>query len=131
MPRRHIEGTWQKNRAFSPAVVTGGGTTIWVAGHGAVEDDNGKSLEGDFEAPVHQSFKNIERTLAAAGARLHDIVTMTVYTTDVRHGDRFTELRKQYFPAGRYPASALITVTGFARLEMLVEIMPVAVIGDD
>jgi 2-iminobutanoate/2-iminopropanoate deaminase len=130
MPRRHIEGTWQKNRAFSPAVVTEGGTTIWVAGHGAVEDDNGKSLEGDFEAQVHQSFKNIERTLAAAGARLHDIVTMTVYTTDVRHGDRFTELRKQYFPAGRYPASALITVTGFARPEMLVEIMPVAVIGD-
>ena len=130
MPRRHIEGTWQKQRAFSPAVVTEGGTTIWVAGHGATQDDAGASLAGDFDAQVRQSFKNIERTLAAAGAQLADFVTMTVYITDVRHGDRFTELRKQYFAAGRYPASALITVTGFARPEMLVEIMPVAVVGD-
>jgi enamine deaminase RidA (YjgF/YER057c/UK114 family) len=130
MPRRHIEGTWQKQRAFSPAVITQGGTTIWVAGHGATADDAGTSLAGDFEAQVHQSFKNIARTLETAGARLADIVTMTVYTTDVRHGDRFTELRKQYFPDGRYPASALITVTGFAHPAMLIEIMPVAVIGD-
>lgn len=130
MPRRHIEGPWQKGRAFSPAVVTHGGTTIWVAGHGGIADDSGRSLAGDFEAQVHQSFKNIERTLAQAGGRLADIVTMTVYITDVRHGDRFIDLRKQYFPDGRYPASALITVTGFARPEMMVEIMPVAVVGD-
>jgi enamine deaminase RidA (YjgF/YER057c/UK114 family) len=130
MPRRHIEGTWQKQRAFSPAVVTEGGTTIWVAGHGATQDDAGQSLAGDFDAQVRQSFKTIERTLAAAGARLADIVTMTVYITDVRHGDRFIALRKQQFADGNYPASALITVTGFARPEMLVEIMPVAVIGD-
>jgi 2-iminobutanoate/2-iminopropanoate deaminase len=130
MPRRHIEGTWQKQRAFSPAVVTEGGTTIWVAGHGATQDDAGTSLAGDFDAQVRQSFKNIERTLAGAGARLADIVTMTVYITDARHGDRFIELRKQHFPDGNYPASALITVAGFARPEMLVEIMPVAIVGD-
>jgi len=130
MPRRHIEGTWQKQRAFSPAVVTEGGTTIWLAGHGATHDDAGASLAGDFDAQVRQSFKNIERALAAAGGRLTDIVTMTVYIADVRHGDRFIELRKQHFPDGNYPASALITVTGFARAEMLVEIMPIAVVGD-
>lgn len=130
MPRRHLEGTWQKDRAFSPAVVTQGGTTIWVAGHGATQDDAGESLAGDFDAQVHQSFKNIERTLASAGATLADIVTMTVYITDVRHGDRFIAIRKALYPSGKYPASALITVTGFARPEMLVEIMPVAVVGD-
>ncbi|MBI3513812.1 MAG: RidA family protein [Proteobacteria bacterium] len=130
MPRRHVEGTWQKTRAFSPAVVTEGGTTVWVAGHGATEDDTGTSLAGDFDAQVRQAFKNIERTLAAAGGALTDIVSMTVYITDVRHGDRFIAIRKALFAAGRYPASALITVAGFARPEMLVEIMPVAVIGD-
>ena len=131
MPRRHLEGTWQKDRAFSPAVVTEGGTTIWVAGHGATADDAGTSLAGDFDAQVRQSFKNIGRTLASAGATLADIVTMTVYITDVRHGDRFIAIRKEIYPSSKYPASALITVTGFARPEMLVEIMPVAVIGDD
>ena len=130
MPRRHLEGTWQKDRAFSPAVITAGGTTIWVAGHGATADDAGTSLAGDFDAQVRQSFKNIARTLEAAGATLADITTMTVYITDVRHGDRFIAIRKELFEAGRYRASALITVTGFARPEMLVEIMPVAVVGD-
>lgn len=129
MPRRHVEGTWQKARAFSPAVVTQGGTTIWVAGHGATHDDSGKSLAGDFDAQVHQSFKNIARTLAQAGGALTDIVTMTVFIIDSRHGDRFIELRKPYFPNG-FPASALITCAGFAKPEMMVEIQPIAVVGE-
>ncbi len=130
MARQHIGGTWQKARAFSPAAVTRGGTTIWCAGHGATHDDEGKPLVGDFDAQVHQSFKNIERTLAQAGAKLSDIVTMRVDICDTRFGDRFVELRAQFFPDGHFPASAMLTVAGFAKPEMMVEITPVAVIGD-
>jgi 2-iminobutanoate/2-iminopropanoate deaminase len=129
MTRRTVDGTWQKARAFSPAVITHGGTIVWMAGHGATHDDAGKPLAGDFEAQVHQSFKNLRRTLEQAGGTLEDIVTMTVFIIDSRHGDRFIELRKPYFPNG-FPASALITCAGFARPEMMVEIQPVAVIGD-
>ena len=129
MARRYLEGTWQNARAFSPAVITQGGTVIWVAGHGATQDDQGRSLAGDFDAQVHQSFKNLGRTLEAAGGTLADIVTMTVFIIDSRYGDRFVEVRKRYFPDG-FPASALITAAGFARPEMMVEIQPVAVIGE-
>jgi len=111
-------------------VATRGGRTIWVAGHGATHDDEGRSLAGDFEAQVHQSFKNIARNLERAGAGLQHVVTMTVYIIDARHGDRFVELRKQYFP-DHFPASTLITVAGFAKPEMMVEITPVAVLGDE
>jgi enamine deaminase RidA (YjgF/YER057c/UK114 family) len=52
---------------------------------------------------------------------------MTVYIGDARHGDRFVEIRKEYFPSG-FPASTLITVSGFAKPEMMVEITPVAVV---
>ena len=128
MPRRTVEGTWQKARAFSPAVVTQGGTVIWVAGHGATHDESGRSLAGDFDAQVHQSFKNLSRTLEQAGGALADIVTMTVFIIDARYGDRFVELRRQYFPDG-FPASALITCAGFAKPEMMVEIQPIAVVG--
>ena len=51
------------------------------------------------------------------------------YIKDVRNGDKLTELRKQYFPNG-FPGSALITVSGFARPEMMVEIQAVAVSND-
>lgn len=130
MARRYIKGTWQAERAFSPAVITSGGTVIWVAGHGAIKDDAGRSLAGDFDGQVHQSFKNLATTLEQAGARLQNIVTMTVFIINARYGDRFVALRKQYFPEG-YPASALITVAGFAQSAMMVEIQPIAVIGEN
>jgi len=129
MERRYIEGTWQRNRAFSPAVVTTGGRMVWAAGHGAPVDDDGKSLAGDFDAQVHQSFRLLERTLEQAGARLRDMVTMTVFIIDTRFGDRFVELRKAYFPEG-FPASALITVSGFAHPDMMVEIQGIAVVAE-
>ena len=130
MERRHVEGTWQKNRSFSPAVITKGtGTVIWLAGHGAPADADGNSLAGDFEAQTRQSFALLDATLQQAGGSLADMVTMTVFIIDNRFGDRFTEMRKEIFPDGNYPASALITCAGFANTAMMVEIQGIAVIG--
>ena len=129
MSKEYFKGTWQENRSFSPAVVTTGGRQIWLAGVGMWQDEDGNNLDGDFEAQVHATFRQIERNLAMAGGKLSDIVTMTVFIKDVRNGDKLTELRKQYFPNG-FPGSALITVSGFARPEMMVEIQAVAVSND-
>jgi enamine deaminase RidA (YjgF/YER057c/UK114 family) len=130
MERRHLEGTWQKEFSFSPAVTTVGGRVIWLAGHGATHDANGKSLAGDFEAQVHATFKFLEATLKSANGKLEDMVTMTVFILDVRHSRTFTNLRKQYFPSGRYPGSALITVAGFADPAMMIEIQGIAVVPE-
>ena len=128
MTREYIEGTWQKERSFSPAVVTTGpGRIVWVAGHGGLFDANHRMLKGDFDAQTRQAFANIAATLKEVGATLDDIVSMTVYIGDTRHGDRFVEIRKEFFP-NDFPASTLVTVTGFAKPEMMVEITPVAVV---
>ena len=127
MEKQFHAGSWQQQRAFSPAVSTTGGRTIWVAGHGATHNADGKPLDGDFDAQARQCFSNIAATLAEAGARLSDLVTMTVFIIDVRYGDRFTAIRKEIFPDGKFSASALITVAGFAKPSMLVEIQCVAV----
>lgn len=130
MKREFIHGTWQKNRAFSPAVVTEGSDqkTIWLAGYGAPQTLDGVSLAGDFAAQTKQSFANIESFLDQCGATLADIVQMTVFIIDVRYGDQFTDMRKDYFPDGNFPASAMITVAGFAHPDMMVEIQATAVI---
>jgi 2-iminobutanoate/2-iminopropanoate deaminase len=130
MEREFIHGTWQKNRSFSPAVITSGGDQriIWLAGYGAPQTPDGTSLAGDFDAQTRQSFANIETFLEQCGATLADIVQMTVFIIDARYGDRFTEMRKDYFPDGNYPGSALITVAGFAQPEMMVEIQAIAVV---
>jgi 2-iminobutanoate/2-iminopropanoate deaminase len=136
MPPRRGTATMKKSfvgtartakRAYSPAVITEGGKTIWVAGHTGAVDDTGKSLAGDFDAQCRQTFRNIEKTLAEAGAKLADLVTMTVFLIDARHTTRMTELRNEIFGKD-FPASAAITVAGFALPEMMIEIQCVAVI---
>lgn len=127
MKKSYVRGTWQRNRAFSPAVVTEGGKIVWIAGHTGGKTEDGKSLAGDFDSQTRQTFKNIEATLKEAGATLKDMVSMTVFLSDARHTTRMTEIRSEIF-GGDFPVSAAITVTGFADPTMLIEIQGIAVI---
>jgi 2-iminobutanoate/2-iminopropanoate deaminase len=129
MQKKTYAGSWQQKRAFSPAVETRGGRIIWLAGHGGLHGTD-KPLDGDFDGQARQAFDNLAKTLSQAGSKLSDIVTMTAYIIDARYGDRFVEIRKEFFPDAQYPASALITVAGFARPSMMVEIQCVAVAPD-
>lgn len=129
MPKQHLEGdTRQKTRAYSPAVTVKGGTTIYLAGHGGYEDAAGKTNADDFDGQVRVAFGRLGQTLERAGGSLDDLVTMTVFITDMANGTRFTELRRQFFKEGRYPASALIGIKALARPEMMIEIQGIAVI---
>src|SRR5213596_1888723 len=112
-----------QERAFSRAVTTEGGKTIWLGGQTA-------SLPpvADFDAQARDVFASIEKTLKAQGGSLKDIVTMTVFITDARNGDRFVAIRKEIFKEC-FPASALITVSGLAVPGLLVEVQGIAVVG--
>ncbi len=92
----------QKNRAYSPAVITEGGRIVWLAGQATTTDGNGKDIAGNFEAQTHRVFELIDQIIRRAGGTLADLVTMTVFIKEPRYGDRFVELRKQKFPDGNY-----------------------------
>jgi 2-iminobutanoate/2-iminopropanoate deaminase len=111
-----------QERAFSRAVVTEGGRAIWLGGQTG-------NPSGNFEAQAREIFSELDKNIkAVGGSGLKDMVTMTVFINDVRHGDRFTDIRKEIFKEC-FPASALITVTGFARPGVQIEIQGVAVVG--
>ena len=122
---------FQKSRAYSPAVITQGGRTVWLAGQTATRDADGHDIAGNFDAQVATIFGLLDATLRKAGGSLADMVTMTVFINDPRNGDRFVEMRRETFKDGNYPGSALITVSNFARPGMLIEIQGIAVIGDE
>ena len=112
-----------KERAFSRAVITEGGRTVWLAGRTASDP------KADFETQVRDVFASLDKTIkAVGGGGLRDMVTMTVFINDVRLGDQFVRIRQEVFKEC-FPASALITVTGFARPGLMVEVQGVAVIG--
>jgi enamine deaminase RidA (YjgF/YER057c/UK114 family) len=125
--KKIVEPSWEAKYSYSPAVITEGGKTIWLAGHVGFVDDAGASLAGNFDAQVRQAFKNVERTLQRAGGTLKDIVWMTVAVSDGRYSQRFTDLRKEIY-AKDFPASTLLTAAAFAVPEIMVEITGIAVL---
>jgi enamine deaminase RidA (YjgF/YER057c/UK114 family) len=112
------------NRTFDSIVFSAGPAT--AGGQGAASGMPG----GDAShVGSKANIASLDKTIKAAGGRgLADMVTMTVFINDHHNGDRFTQIRKEIFKEC-FPASALITVTGFARPGLLLEIQGVAVIG--
>lgn len=131
MNKTHLEPSdAQKTRAYSPAVVTEGGRIVWMAGQTALADGDGRDIAGNVEAQTRRVFALMDATLRCAGGTLADLVTMTVFIKEPRYGDRFVEIRRELFPDGKFPASALITAANFARPGMEIEIQGVAVIAE-
>ena len=62
-----------QERAFSRAVITEGGKTIWLGGQTASLPPS-----PDFDTQVRQVFASLDQTLKARGGSLKDMVTMTV-----------------------------------------------------
>jgi len=111
-----------QERAFSRAVVSEGGKTVWLGGQTGSPTSN-------FEQQAREAFASLDKTIkAVGGSGVQDMVTMTVFITDVRNGDRLTQIRKEIFK-DCFPGSALITVTGLARPGLQIEIQGIAVIG--
>ena len=131
MSREYFKGEAQEGHSYSRAVNVKGGTTVYLAGigFGGAVDAKGNSLAGNFEGQARTVFERLRQVMADVGGTLDNITTMTVFITDNRFGDRFVEIRKEYFTKG-YPCSALITVHSLARPDMLVEIQAIAVLDE-
>ena len=129
MATEHIRTyPWHEARAFSSAVKVTGGSLVFLAGMSPVDADRTLVGVADFDAQVEQGWENMRAALEKAGGKFADIVTMTVFLTDMRHGNRFIELRQQKFGKD-FPASALIGIDHLAVPGMLIEIQAIAALS--
>ncbi|MFM9971106.1 MAG: RidA family protein, partial [Burkholderiales bacterium] len=70
---------------------------IFVSGQLA-RDENGNMVgAGNMLEQTRQCIRNIEKSLAAAGASLSDIVWTTIYTTDIREFREIHTAREEFF----------------------------------
>ena len=114
-------------RAYSLAVTSENPKkTIYFAGQTGRFGPDGKLID-DFDGQARRAFTLLNETLKKSGGSVGDIVSMTVFITDVRQGEHFAEIRKEFFPDGKFPGSALITVDGLMG-QAQIEIQGVAVI---
>ncbi|MEM1183031.1 MAG: RidA family protein, partial [Acidobacteriota bacterium] len=114
------DGEKPSGRPFSPAVEAGG--TLYVAGM------VGRGADGypaGVEAQTEVTLDRLEKSLKAAGLGFGDVVSATVYLTDIRHYGAMNEI---YAKRVGTPAPARATVgTALMSPEALVEIQMTAV----
>ena len=110
--------------AYSPAVRAG--DSVYVSGQVPLDPATGALVGvGDVVAQTRQTFANLERALAAAGATLADVVSVLVHLADVGDGDAYDAVHRVTF-APPYPTR---TVVGAVLRGVLVEIAAVAYVG--
>jgi 2-iminobutanoate/2-iminopropanoate deaminase len=96
---------------FSNGVLVGG--TLYVGGHLGVDPATGK-VPTDAEAEAHLVLDSVKQTLERAGLTMADLVSVTVYCTDLDQYDKFNAVYRSYFH-DHYPARAFVAVAKLVR----------------
>jgi 2-iminobutanoate/2-iminopropanoate deaminase len=104
------------------------GNMLWISGQ-IPKDRDGNLVGGnDIEAQAVQVMENLRGVIEAAGGTMDDVVKISTYVTDRRFRDPVQAVRRRYFQAPNFPASAT-TVVEMLLPEVLVEVEAVVVIG--
>lgn len=121
-----------RNPAFSQAVITGKGKTIYVGGQNAVNEKAEILGEGDLARQTEQVMINLRTALAACGAGFSNLVKLTIYIVqgqDLRQG--FQASQKFLGDLKNPPVISGLFVAALARPGLLVEIDAIAFVPEE
>jgi enamine deaminase RidA (YjgF/YER057c/UK114 family) len=109
------------------------GNTLYLGGQTAL-DERMQIVPGGIVEQFRQAFGNVLTTLRAAGGISEDLVSLTLFLTDIpdyqAHGKEIGKVWREL--AGPvYPAMAGIGTTALWQPEAMIEILGVAVIPDE
>jgi enamine deaminase RidA (YjgF/YER057c/UK114 family) len=108
------------------------GNAVYLGGQTALDRDM-QIVSGGIVEQFRQAFSNVLTTLAAAGGQPEDLVSVTIYLTDVddymAHGKEIGRIWRE-MAGSEYPAMAGIGVSRLWQKEAMIEIQGIAVIRD-
>jgi enamine deaminase RidA (YjgF/YER057c/UK114 family) len=108
------------------------GNTVYLGGQTALGKDM-NIVPGGIVEQFRQAFSNVLTTLTEAGGQSQDLVSVTIYLTDVddymANGREIGRIWRE-MAGSEYPAMAGIGVTRLWQKEALIEIQGIAVIGN-
>jgi enamine deaminase RidA (YjgF/YER057c/UK114 family) len=114
---------------LSQAVIARADNLMFITGHVAIADD-GEIVKGDFETQLDATFRNIGRTLRAAGTSFESVVRFTYYVVDYEPEmlSILRKVRSRYITGDVAPASTFVAVAALYDPELRVEIDGVAIL---
>jgi reactive intermediate/imine deaminase len=110
---------------YSHAAVAGG--FVFVSGQLPVRPDGSRDPSLSFGEQSRQALANVKAALEAAGARLEDVVKVTVYVSSIAGWAEFNAAYAELFGSHR-PARAVVPV-GPLHYGFAVEVEAVAFVG--
>jgi enamine deaminase RidA (YjgF/YER057c/UK114 family) len=102
------------------------GRTVYLSGHVALDGDRVVG-EGDPLEQARHIFKNLERSLSAAGATFEDVVKLTCYALSPEAYQGYAAVKKDYV-AEAGPAGTAIIVKALLDPRLLLEVEAIAVL---
>lgn len=116
----------EKNMGFTQVVTAeaGGTKTIYVSGQ------TGESA--DLKSQSIEAFGNLEKRLAAAGAKPSDVVKVTTYVVDYsqeKGADAFAGMPLVFKDRDHPPAATMVGVQSLFMPQLLIEVEAIAVVS--
>lgn len=108
---------FEKGMPFSEGYIAG--NTLYVAGQQG-PDEHGKVTGTDIALQTKNAIAAIEKVAKEAGFQMTDIVSVTVYVTDLNDVNKMNEIYKKLMPDPK-PARATVQVAGLiggAKIEI-------------
>ncbi|WP_319478184.1 RidA family protein [Marispirochaeta aestuarii] len=119
-------------RGYSHAIsVLGNHRTIYIGGQNAIDEKGDLVGTNDLELQTEQVLINIRKVLAAAGAKLENVIKFTIYILQGQDPlDGFRAFQKQWGDNQRFPAVTVLFVPGLGHPDWLVEIDAIAAVPE-
>ena len=103
------------------------GPLVFVSGTTSL-DSKGRVQGSDAAEQTVVVMRKIEAALKSAGARLADVMALTIYVTDIREMETVTKALARTLK-GSVVASTLVAISALAKPGLFVEIEATAVVG--
>jgi 2-iminobutanoate/2-iminopropanoate deaminase len=97
---------------YSQAVKAGG--FLFTSGILPLDPATGSLVEGGIEKETIQTFENLKSIFEQAGSSLENIVSATVYITDMKDFEKMNKIYSSYF-SGSFPSRATVEVSRLAK----------------
>jgi 2-iminobutanoate/2-iminopropanoate deaminase len=98
---------------------------IFLSGQLSRDADGNLVGAGDMAEQTRQCIRNMRTVLEAAGGTLDDIVSIVVYTTDIRQFKEIVAARTEFFVA-KLPTSTIVEVNHLADPGLMIEFQAIA-----
>lgn len=115
----HTDSAPQALGPYSQAVASN--PFVFTSGQIAIDPATNTLIEGSIEEETEQVLKNLQAALQASGCSMEDVVSATVYVTDMHDYSRINGVYAKYFNEASAPARALVEVRNlpkFVRVEI-------------